>query len=128
MFTLPEFLLALGAGFLLGVLAVFVMSATRTANETARPSAYPASPLVEGIEGLGDIFARAGEQVTCARNGHVICVVAQDIKRGETVRPDIQFRDWGQEKPTYGGVAAPCARCGALWVWEGKLHFADGWR
>jgi hypothetical protein len=77
-----------------------------------------------------DLYAKAGEQVTC-ENGHVICEAARDLHTFATWSP-ADWTNWTQPEPMPGTSleACLCAICGARWVRAPGMiyHFADGWR
>ncbi len=77
------------------------------------------------IHGRGP-YATKGEEIVC-ENGHVICTVARDIKRGELFDPEV-FHRWRDPPPTIGTEKQPCCRCGAEWFRGTSFHFKEGWR
>jgi hypothetical protein len=77
-----------------------------------------------------EIYAKAGERVVCATNGHAICIVAEDIYQGEWPSAD-KLKDWTQPQPQRKATYAKCWQCQGHWFHAGKppkLHFEDGWR
>lgn len=75
------------------------------------------------------LYAQAGELITCEA-GHVVCVVARNLLRGQHYRPG-DFGGWRQPEPTIGTSQADvrCWVCGADW-WRDAyaFHFEEGWR
>jgi hypothetical protein len=80
------------------------------------------------VDHTGDVYATAGETVTC-ENGHPICDFLETVHVGQEQDADRQLGNWRQDKPTVGQFPIPrCAKCGAPFATGVVYHFRDGWR
>lgn len=74
------------------------------------------------------LYAQQGEKITCP-NGHEICTIAEDIKRGDMQDRDRYFKDWQQPIPKVGvDLCIECAECGTPWFNKGIFCIEGRWR
>ena len=75
-----------------------------------------------------DIYARAGEIVTC-ENGHPICEFVENVFYGQIQDVTRQFGNWWQEQPKIGEFPIRgCTVCGAMFTTGMVYHIGDSWR